>query len=295
MTDVDGLRRAWHRIPLPVRRRVWLIRHGTANVYRRYRTEAAVRMAPRLRRRVPAAPVPAFTLLCIYRERYVEQVVELCRSATAAGGSVRLWSLDGSTHPDLAAHTISSGPGDRPALLNELERSAQTGGAHWLVVTDDDVRLDPGVGELLSMTVNAELDIAQPAHAPASNASFPHTYARPLALARRTEFVEVGPVVVVGPRARPHVFPMDETHLMGLGSELAWMELRSLGIELGIVDCVAVAHLGRIGADYDASLDELRVRIHAAGGPARLRKIHATWYAHRDRPPWSARPTQALR
>lgn len=286
MSAGTRLRDLWHHVPLPVRDLIWDVRLGAMTQYRRRRTEIAVRLAPRLR--APAGPSPPFTLLCIYRDRNIAHVVDLCRSARAAGGAVRLWSLDGSTHPELADHTVGSSAGDRTALLNRLERSAPTEPDHWIVVSDDDVHLGAEVARLISIAVAAGFDIAQPAHGARSHASFPHTFAKPLSVARRTEFVEVGPVVVFSPRARGEVFPMDEAPTMGLGSELAWMDLREIGIELGIIDCVAVEHLAPPGRDYDASLDDILAMIDAAGGQRRLRTVYGTWYPYRRRPPWAS-------
>ena len=259
-----------------------------ATAYRHRRTSIAVSVAPRLRARAPRGPTPNFTLLCIYRRRNIDRVVDLCRSALAGGGTIRLWSLDGSTHPELQPHTVGASAGDRPVLLNTLERAAPTGSDDWIVIADDDITIDASLATLIEIAAAAAFDISQPAHSQDSYTSFPHALAKPLSIARRTEFVEVGPAVIVSPRARPHVFPMDERHLMGVGSELAWMDLRRIGIELGIVDCVPMRHLAVPGADYGGPLDDILDRIDAAGGPRRLRKVYATWYPHRRRPPWSA-------
>ncbi len=241
-----------------------------------------------LRWRSGADDVPAFAVLSVYRSRHVELIDELCRAAAEAGATIRLWNLDGGGAPgSLEAWTVGSGSGDRPVLLNRLERTLPAGFDGWVVIADDDITIrGTDLATFVALAVAAGLDIAQPAHSARSQHSYPHTLARPFAIARRTEFVEVGPMVAFSPLARPHVFPIDETYLMGLGAEFAWMDLRRLGIELGIVDCVTVCHVSPPGSEYGGSRSDLRSRIEAAGGPTRMRIIHGVWYPTRAHPPW---------
>jgi hypothetical protein len=62
-------------------------------------------------------------------------------------------------------------------------------------------------------------------------------------LARRTLFVEIGPMVSFGRDVYDLVFPFDESNPMGWGFENVWSyELRERGKSEGIVDAVPVDH-----------------------------------------------------
>jgi hypothetical protein len=203
------------------------------------------------RRRLP------ITVAVVYRSRNAANVVEMVAPVVAAGASVRLWSLD-DVPGSLARWTLGTGPGRRFELLNRLLADAPAG---WSVLADDDVRFRRrNLLDLVQIAGRLGLDISQPAHALGSNVSHSFTRTAPFCVARLTSFVEIGPVVVFSPAARPHVFPLPEDG-MGWGTEVAWSDLqRTSGLKLAIVDAVRIDHLGAIGDGYSSESEWARLR-----------------------------------
>lgn len=230
---------------------------------------------PRLAARRLGAQVPQVHLVSIYRHGSASTVLDVLGPALRAGFEIALWALD-EVAETLAPWTADSGPGRRFELANRLLSRVE---APWRVLIDDDVRFHHGdVVELVRFARALELDIAQPAHTLGSNVSHSFTRRRPFVVGRETSFVEIGPVVVFGPRALPHVLPLPETG-MGWGVEVEWAALeRTAGLRLGIVDAVSIRHLHPLGTAYAASeeFEAAQARLRAAGmvGWADLQRTH---------------------
>jgi hypothetical protein len=232
-------------------------------------------------------------LVGIYRARNADTVQQLSQPAVAAGWTVAWWALDDAGH-GIADMTVGSGPGQRLPLLNEtLSRADAEDG--WVVVSDDDVVFQRGdVTELVSLCHQAGLDLAQPAR---TDAAVDHriTVARRLSTARRTSFVEIGPVFAVGPGWRDAILPFPEERGMGWGLELDWFALHERGCALGIVDAVRVRHEGSRGEHYDYRSEAHRVHDELAArgfdGWSDVQKTFATWRPWQRAPSWvRARP-----
>lgn len=198
--------------------------------------------------------VPPATLLSVYRRRNEDRLVSLLLDLP--GVSARFWALD-SPAPALEGHTCGVGPGGRFELLNRLAGAVPPD--HWLLICDDDVALDRrGAGTLLALAARLHLDLAQPAHANRGSHFFhPITGRRPFRLARETTFVEIGPVLVIAPDARPRLLPFP-TVGMGWGTELLWFDLQQAGMRLGIVDATPMRHLAPVGGGYDLTAESDR-------------------------------------
>jgi hypothetical protein len=200
-------------------------------------------------------------LVGIYRARNGQRVREIVEPVLDEGWTVSWWALD-EVVEDLADITAGCGPGARIPLLNELLRVS--GDSEWLVVSDDDVTFESGdVVQLVSLCARAGLDLAQPAR---SDAFVDHriTSARRLSTARRTSFVEIGPLIVIGPGWRDRILPFPQQRGMGWGLELEWHELYREGCALGIVDAIRVRHEGERGEDYDYRAEAHRVHAELA-------------------------------
>ena len=95
-------------------------------------------------------------------------------------------------------------------------------GADWLLVVDDDVVLPRGfLDTFLHVAETAGLRLAQPAHAFASHAAWPVTRRRPGLVARRTRFVEIGPVTALHRDAFAVLLPFPDL-AMGWGLDAHW-------------------------------------------------------------------------
>jgi len=238
----------------------------------------------------PSGPV---LLVSVYRERNAAVLEPAVTEALDRGWDVRLWALDHAS-PLLVAPTVAVGAGSRFPLLNTLVGTADLERYEWIVVVDDDVRLPHrSLGVLLSVAEQAGLDLVQPAHSARSHHTFDINMRRPLAIARRTSFVESGPAFAVRRPWIMRVLPFAPDHEMGWGVELEWHDLAGEGARLGIIDAVAARHLVPIGGGYpkDRETDVLEGRLRARGFTA-FGDVHRTLGVWR---PWQPRPPRNLR
>ncbi len=227
-----------------------------------------------------ARPTPDFTLLSVYRRKNAEHVCGLVEQAPAS----RLWGLDG-VAPSLAEFTVGEGPGWRFPLLNRLADGVTS---PYLVVSDDDVLLSRGSLPLLVTVAEAfGLDLCQPAHAANSFLNYMITMVHPFSTLRLTNFVEIGPLLVVGPRLRDQFVPFPDEDGMGWGTELDWLAAHEeQGARLAIVDAVNMKHLGRATVAYDAGENQVRL-------DARMRELGVSGWHDIPRTLETVRPWRA--
>jgi hypothetical protein len=161
--------------------------------------------------------------------------------------------------------TRGSGPGTRQELLNVLSAHAD---GDWLVHADDDVEIPAGAFVRLFAAADAAgLAVAQLGHAARSHAATRFVRAVPGLLARRTGFVEMGPIVAMRTTLRDVLLPMDESLVAGWGQDYLWArKYADHGIRAGIVDGVRMNHLVPPGTAYNArsAEDSLRARLARA-------------------------------
>jgi hypothetical protein len=202
--------------------------------------------APRiLRHRLRGVRLPQLVVLCVYRSRFTHHLIRL-RATLPEGARLVLWGLDGVAEP-LAAETLMTGEGERLVLLNRLLAATEPDPDAWVLVTDDDVLFKRGTpGDLLGAAVRFGLDVGQPVHSSNSEVSHRFTRRRAFMLARRTGWVEQGPVVLFGPRARQRLLPFPPIRWPGWGIEALWSREERRGLRLGIVDAVTIVHTQRV-------------------------------------------------
>ncbi len=149
---------------------------------------------------------------------------------------------------DLAA--APAGSGGKFENLNALIGSRDPGAYDWVVVIDDDVDLPKGfLDDFLAAADRAGLEIAQPAHRLTSHAAWPVTRRRPWSTARRTTFVEIGPVTAFGPEAATTLLPFPNLK-MGWGLDAHWAAVaRERGWAIGVVDATPIGHTLRPAAE----------------------------------------------
>jgi hypothetical protein len=126
---------------------------------------------------------------------------------------------------------------------NVLLSSATAREYDWLVVVDDDVLLaERFIDRALGLCERLDLGLAQPAQTLASHAAWPVVRRRPLALARQTDFVEIGPVTLIRRDLAEELTPFPPLR-MGWGLDLHWAALaRTRGWRLGVLDSLPVRH-----------------------------------------------------
>ncbi len=236
----------------------------------------------------PELPSGPGLVLGVYRRHKATTIAGVVAPLAERDWQVALWALDEVVH-DLGPWTLGCGPGARLPLLQEAyTRAAPTSG--WVVISDDDVVFVEGdSARFVALAARAGLDIAQPAHAPGSLVNHPITVRVSGTTARRTTFVECGPLVAVSPTWRSAVFPLPSWRGMGWGHELEWSDLAKRGCSLGIVDATAIRHLKPAAGSYDPTLMQRRVRAELAQrGVRRWHEHHETlqaWSASSPDPP----------
>lgn len=158
----------------------------------------------------------------------------------------------GRSRHDLRLQLAPGAPGlGKWANLRAALEAQPPGGADWLLLVDDDVALPAGfLDAFLFCAERFGLLLAQPAHAFASHAAWPVTRRRPGAIARRTRFVEIGPVTAIHADAFGLLLPLPELE-MGWGLDAHWSaRAAEAGLALGIVDVTPVRHLRPVAASY---------------------------------------------
>ncbi len=140
----------------------------------------------------------------------------------------------------------------------------------WLVLTDDDISFSPDLlDDLIAIASAADLALVQPSHAFVSHATYRITQRRYGTLARRTNFVEIGPLTLVRADLFDAVVPSPPSRWC-YGIDLLWSAAaRCAGLRIGIIDASPVRHLRPVAGGYD--MDAAR-----AEGQALIRNHNVT-------------------
>jgi hypothetical protein len=162
--------------------------------------------------------------------------------------------------PDFQALTAwhQKEPAPKFALLNRLLADINLAAYEYLLVVDDDIMLPEGfVDDYLALVERYHLAIAQPARTHDSYIDHPFVERLDGIAARRTHFVEIGPLFSLHRSAFKVFLPFDEGSPMGWGYDFVWPRLAlDRGLHMGVVDAVAVAHNLRppvMHYDYNAA------------------------------------------
>ncbi|RYH66156.1 MAG: hypothetical protein EON54_05035 [Alcaligenaceae bacterium] len=137
-------------------------------------------------------------------------------------------------------------------LLDELTEDASM--FDWVVLCDDDIEMGPDfLDTLIHWADQCDFALAQPARSPDSFTDHPIVQQLPGVSARRTRFVEIGPVVCLRQDAIAHLMPFGAGIGMGWGLDFVWPAImEQAGLKMGIVDAAPVAHrLRRPAVNYD--------------------------------------------
>jgi GT2 family glycosyltransferase len=161
---------------------------------------------------------------------------------------------------DVDLHLVPPAPGaGKWANVNAALLATPPDTADWLLIVDDDVVLPRGFLDRFIAAAEAfELELVQPAHAFASHAAWDVTRRRPGVLARRTRFVEIGPVTALSARAAATLLPFPELQ-MGWGLDGAWSAFAAeQDWAIGVIDVTPIRHLRPVAASYprDAAIAE---------------------------------------
>jgi GT2 family glycosyltransferase len=185
---------------------------------------------------------------------------------------------------DVDVRTARAGSRGKFENLNVLLADVDLATVDWLLVVDDDVALPRGfLDVLLHVAEGAGLRLAQPAHRLHSHAAWAVTRRRPGVAARRTTFVEIGPVTAFHRNTFATLLPFPEGLRMGWGLDVHWAALaRDRGWPIGVVDATPVGHTLRPAADgYPREAAAAEARAFLAGRPYVRRDEVRTLAEHR--------------
>lgn len=133
------------------------------------------------------------------------------------------------------------------SLLNRLLEGVDLERYTYLIVTDDDIELPGGfIDRYLRLVEKHGLSLAQPARTHDSYIDHYFVAALSGVEARRTRFVEIGPLFSIARDTFGLLLPFDESAPMGWGLDLVWpVAFGAAGRHLGIVDATPVRHVLR--------------------------------------------------
>ncbi|MFZ0975600.1 MAG: hypothetical protein WAN22_25475 [Solirubrobacteraceae bacterium] len=159
-----------------------------------------------------------------------------------------------SAHDDVSLEVSGLAGAGKFTNLNRLLDGSTPDWCDWLLIIDDDVVLPTEFLDLfLTVAEHFRLLIVQPAHCMVSHASWRVTRRSPFAIARTTNFVEIGPVTALHRDAIPTLtpFPADG---MGYGLDFEWATTaRQRRWRIGVVDVTPIVHLMPAGSTYSMS------------------------------------------
>jgi hypothetical protein len=198
----------------------------------------------------PPAPRGRVLVLGVYLVDRAHNAPALAAAFASAGEWVvdQRWAAIGTSVPpdDLRAATTLrvSGSVSKFTLINRLSEGLDLGLYDWLIVTDDDIEVPVGfVDRFLALAGRHKFALAQPARTHDSYIDHHFVAALTGVDARRTTFVEIGPLFAVAAAAFGIILPFDETAPMGWGLDSVWpVQLAEANLPLGIVDATPVRH-----------------------------------------------------
>jgi hypothetical protein len=166
----------------------------------------------------------------------------------------------GASHHDALLRLVAPAEGaGKWANLNSALLAHPPRGFHWLLIVDDDVELPRDFLDVfISLAEHHGFRLAQPAHAFASHAAWEVTRRRPGLTARRTRFVEIGPVTAIRADAFDALLPFPDLQ-MGWGLDAHWGALaEERGWKVGIIDALPIRHVRPVAVEYprDAAMAE---------------------------------------
>jgi len=179
------------------------------------------------------------------RPTWVTDIVSALSAATQHSGTQRWIALwQGTIGACLTPNTVLSvrGPLPKFELLNRVLKDVDA--FDWVIIADDDVVIgQTWLDSYLDLVGRFDFALSQPARTRDSFTDHPIVAQAQGLLARRTRFVEIGPVFCIRRDAVPLLLPFEKDVGMGWGLDYVWpVRLEEADMRLGIVDAAPVAH-----------------------------------------------------
>jgi glycosyltransferase involved in cell wall biosynthesis len=148
--------------------------------------------------------------------------------------------------PEVDSVTIAKleNPLPKFILLNKILAAEKFDRYHYIILCDDDIHLGQAfLDNFLELQQKYDFALAQPARTHNSYIDHPFVEQFEGLKARRTRFIEIGPVVSIRKDAFPLLLPFDESSCMGWGYDFVWPYLiEQGGLRMGIIDATPIAH-----------------------------------------------------
>lgn len=220
------------------------------------RPEIVVPVEEGSRPRISHAPPPSAArrasvlVLGVYladRPTHADDVVQVTGAARACAVDQRWVALGGDPPTRALADAtarVQREPRPKFAIVNDLLAAQPVEDYDYVVLVDDDLGLPHGfLDGLIGWQRELGWALAQPARTAGSFIDHRIVQQQPGVAARRTRFVEIGPVVSIHKSAFELLLPFDLASPMGWGYENVWSHrLERAGLRMGIVDAVPVDH-----------------------------------------------------
>jgi hypothetical protein len=130
------------------------------------------------------------------------------------------------------------------SILNRLLKDIDLSQFDYIVVSDDDVSVQPGfLDTFIGVQQMLGFSICQPARSWTSSIDHKIVRRKSNCLARQTRFVEIGPIFSFDNAVVSSLIPFDLETPMGWGYDFVWpVVVEKLGLKMGIVDETPVDH-----------------------------------------------------
>lgn len=182
------------------------------------------------------------------QENNIKHIVGSFGAASKGWHVTQRWTAigEGAVSDDVRKVTCESLQDSIPKfiLLNKMLMRAPLDKYDFVIVCDDDITLPPNfLADYLGLVMKYDFALAQPART--HDSYIDHHFVERLdgLAARRTRFVEIGPLFSVRKDIYPVIFPFDESSSMGWGYDFVWPRLvERLGLRMGIIDATPVEH-----------------------------------------------------
>ncbi len=149
---------------------------------------------------------------------------------------------------------VVSNPAPKFELLDRLLTNARA--YDWVLLCDDDIELPmDAVESLIHYAALHDFALCQPARTADSFTDHPIVQVLPGLKARRTRFVEIGPLTCLRSDAVRLLLPFGKDIGMGWGLDFVWPVLiEEAGLKMGVIDAVPMAHrIRRPTTGYDST------------------------------------------
>lgn len=189
------------------------------------------------------------------KKNHIKHIVEEF-SASSQWKVVQKWIAIGekAPAPEVSNVTTTTNKESAPkfVLLNSILSKENLDSYDFVIICDDDITLPRGfLKTYLDLVLKYDFALAQPARTHDSFIDWPFVEQLDGLNARRTHFVEIGPLFSVRTDIFSEIFPFDESCYMGWGFDFVWPCLiHRLALRMGIIDATPVNHSLRKPVNY---------------------------------------------